>query len=148
MPDGRIVYTSNLGGNQDIWIMNADGTSRKQLTSDGESRYPTITPDENTILFVSYRAGTPHIWKMNADGSNQQQLTTASGETSPHCSPDGRFVVYWVFGSDNKGLWKIPINGGAAVKLAAGRMPGVSPDGKQVAYVFLTKRRERDGASA
>ena len=33
-PDGRIVYVSQESGNDDIWIMNADGTGRKRLTND------------------------------------------------------------------------------------------------------------------
>ena len=32
-PDGRIVYTTEASGNPDVWIMNADGTRRVQLTS-------------------------------------------------------------------------------------------------------------------
>lgn len=34
-PDGRIVYHSLESGNDDIWIMNADGGDRRQLTVDG-----------------------------------------------------------------------------------------------------------------
>src|SRR5207244_9882623 len=32
-PDGRILYNSDVSGNRDIWVMNADGTNPKQLTT-------------------------------------------------------------------------------------------------------------------
>ncbi len=30
--DGRIIYQSAAGSNEDLWIMQADGTDKKQLT--------------------------------------------------------------------------------------------------------------------
>ena len=32
-PENRLVYTSSAGGNTDIWIMDADGLNRSQLTT-------------------------------------------------------------------------------------------------------------------
>jgi Tol biopolymer transport system component len=41
-PSGeQIVFTSDQDGNEDIYIMNADGTGQKQLTNDpGEDTTP------------------------------------------------------------------------------------------------------------
>ena len=42
--DGRLVYTSASTGNRDIWIMDADGRNRLQLTSDTASdSWPALT---------------------------------------------------------------------------------------------------------
>src|SRR5690606_1997158 len=33
-PDGRLLFSANTTGKHNIWIMNADGTGRTQLTND------------------------------------------------------------------------------------------------------------------
>lgn len=71
-PDGQhIVYTSMEGldptgrPNQDIWIMNRDGTQRAQLTTNGSAdRFPLMTPDGRNIYFLSNRGETWAIWRI------------------------------------------------------------------------------------
>ncbi|MDQ3648982.1 MAG: protein kinase [Acidobacteriota bacterium] len=139
-PDGRIVYHSNAGGNDDIWIAGADGGNPKQLTSNARvNRSPTVSPDGRSIVFLSDRSGTPHLWRMNTDGSDQRQLTNgANGEDSPQFSPDGRWLVYRT-SSGKPTVWKIPTDGGEPVQLTDKRSfsPTISPDGKLVAYIYL-----------
>jgi Tol biopolymer transport system component/DNA-binding winged helix-turn-helix (wHTH) protein len=134
-PDGKIVYASLAGGNQDIWIMNADGSGQKQLTADaGKNANPVVTPDGRYIVFVSGRTGAFHIWRMNIDGTDPTQITNGGGENRPAVSRDGRWVVYTSVSDWT--LWKIPIDGGEAVKLTDGysSWPAISPDGKWIAY--------------
>src|SRR5215471_8859156 len=90
----KIVYTSETSGNSNIWITDADGTNRKQLTTDShQNTSPVVTSDGLFVVFSSDRGGTYHIWRMDVDGNNQKQLTF--GEESAPCStPDGRWVVY------------------------------------------------------
>jgi len=76
-PDGRkIVFTSvvNPGGDSewpeqsDIWIINADGTSRMGLT---KGRFRNMQPTwgaDGRIYFVSNRGGLENIWSIAADG--------------------------------------------------------------------------------
>ena len=133
MPDGRVVYTAKTGENQDIWIMNADGTAARALTSDAFADFwPTVSPDGRYILFHSYRAdNVSHIWRMDADGGNLKQLTT-SEDYSPACSPDGRWVVFQSFRNVKATLWKVSIDGGEAVQVSDRVAYGsvFSPDGK------------------
>jgi eukaryotic-like serine/threonine-protein kinase len=138
-PDGRIVYHSNASGTDDIWITNADGGERKQLTSDARlNQCPAVSPDGRTIVFLSDRSGTPHLWRMNTDGSDQRQLANGvGGEQNPQFSPDGRWIVY----RTNLGkptVWRMPAGGGDPVQLTdkISFGPTVSPDSKLVAYTF------------
>ena len=140
-PDGRIVYASIASGAWDIWVMNADGSNRKQLTASARSNYgPTVSPDGRHIVFVSNRAGGAfNVWRMEIDGSNPQQLTTGNGENFVHVTPDGRWVVYASVGSGQPNLiWKVPFDGGAPVAITdrPASWPTISPDGKLVACII------------
>ena len=78
-PDGRVVYQSFASGNDDIWIMNADGTGQRQLTfNPGVDDRPSVTPDGRYIVFNSERTGRFNIWRMTIDGNDQVQLTTGA----------------------------------------------------------------------
>jgi eukaryotic-like serine/threonine-protein kinase len=64
-PDGRIIFASNESGTVDLWIMNADGNQRKQLTSNaGKNIGPVVSADGRYIVFTSTRSGTGAIWRM------------------------------------------------------------------------------------
>ena len=141
-PDGKIVFRSNASGAQDIWIMNADGTERKQLTfGAGNNIHPTVSPDGRYIVFASDRTGTYHIWRMNIDGSNPRQVTNSeNSEAYPQCSPNGRWVVYQNgYGWVKSTLWRVAIDGGEAKQLTnkMSIRPVISPDGKLIAYYYM-----------
>jgi TolB protein len=134
--DGRIVYESRTSGNRDVWIMQPDGTDKKQLTFDAASDHsPSASPRSDAVYFVSDRTGVPHIWRMGMDGSHPTQLTTGDGELAPDCSPDGAWLVYESVGSGRPLLWGISTSGGAAVQLTRtlSRSPAISPDGTLIA---------------
>jgi Tol biopolymer transport system component/DNA-binding winged helix-turn-helix (wHTH) protein len=138
-PDGRIVYSSAASGSWDIWIMNADGSNQKQLTSEaGINVHQSVSPDGRYIVFASNRAGVFNLWRMDIDGANPVQLTRGKGEKFAQCSPDGKWIIYNTVASDQDlyATWKIPIEGGEPTQLTSGNTssPRISPDGKLIAY--------------
>ncbi|HMF56413.1 MAG TPA: protein kinase [Pyrinomonadaceae bacterium] len=136
-PDGRLAYVSRVSGSQDVWVMNADGSEQKQLTTVATRAdvYPSVCGDGSYIVFTSNRLGNSNIWRIGLDGSNPKQLTSGSGEEFPACSPDGRWVVYTSTGSSKFTLWKVSIEGGEPVQLTEklSQWPTISPDGKLIA---------------
>jgi eukaryotic-like serine/threonine-protein kinase len=140
-PDGKIVYATDVGQQYHIWLMDADGSNRTQLTSDAEHNYsPATTSDGHYIVFGSDRAGTG-IWRMDIDGRNLKQLH-GGYDSDPHCSADGKWVVYTSTDSGKSTLQKISIEGGDAVQLSD-RVIGasaVSPDGRLIAVTYLDER--------
>jgi len=139
-PDDRIVYTTRARGSSNIWLVNADGTGQKQLTIDARDNVkPSVSPDGRYIVFVSNRTGDRCVWRMDIDGSNPKQLTYDIDARGPEITPDGKSVVYWDVGSGKRTLWKVSIDGANQVQLTDyyARSPVVSPDGKQIAFVFL-----------
>jgi hypothetical protein len=76
-PDGkRIAYSSNRGGNMEIWVANADGGGAHRLTSSAASdTAPCWSPTGQEIAFTSNRSGSPQIWVMDSEGLNLRRLT-------------------------------------------------------------------------
>jgi Tol biopolymer transport system component/DNA-binding winged helix-turn-helix (wHTH) protein len=146
LPDGRILYKAIAQHviKFDLWVMNADGTGRRQLTEAGTHWENSIAPDGRYIVFSSDRAGRMNIWRMNSDGDNPKQLTTGDGERMPVCSADSQWVIYTSLADWS--LWKLPIEGGAPVRIPTqgqARGAAVSRDGQWLAY--LTREPQPGG---
>jgi Tol biopolymer transport system component len=147
-PDGKIVYNSNASGNFDIWIMNADGSDKKQLTFDPSLDVsPAMTPDGRYIVFSSGRTGKSFyldLWRMDADGRHSKQLTNGIEDSGPQCSLDSMWVVYGNVVSNKSALWKVAIDGGNPVQLTNknSRSPVVSPDGRLIACLYWNEQSD------
>lgn len=139
--DGRIIYGSTASGKEDIWLMNADGSNQKQLTTTAGANFePTISADGRTMVYVSQAAAAaPHLWKMNLDNGECAQLTNGVSELRPDISPDGRWVVYMSLDKDSPSVWKTSTDGGeAAIQLTdkIASVPRFSPDGRLIACFY------------
>ncbi len=137
-PDGKILCVLKTGDDSDIWLMNRDGTERKQLTADSAVKMlPQMSPDGRHIVFDSLHVESTNIWKMDADGSNQKQLTGgAFGNLNPQFTPDGQWVIFWtVTEAGTPKIEKVSIEGGDPVPLTDywTVFPRISPDGKLIA---------------
>ena len=74
----QIAFVSSDSGNDEIWVVNRDGSNLLQLTRDEWSwwdKHPSWSPDGNQIVFWSNRTGHGQIFVMNADGSNLYSLS-------------------------------------------------------------------------
>jgi Tol biopolymer transport system component len=128
-PDSKIVYHSMAGGKEGIWIMEADGKNRRQLTTGETVDFnPSVSADGRYVVFTSERTGAPGIWRMDIDGGNPKQLVSNGSNWTATAA---EWVVY---GLENS-LWKVPIDGGEPVQIGGENMVrcAVSPDGKLVA---------------
>lgn len=141
LADGRIVYGKTVGGNADLWLMDADGGRQQRLTTHVEADIqPTVSADGRTIVYTSFRGNRPHLWRMDADGQNQRQLTNGGRETMPNLSADARWLFYLAAQPLQGNLWKRPLDGGEPELMShlVVSRAAVSPDGKWVAG-FMAK---------
>jgi Tol biopolymer transport system component len=130
--DGRILYASDVTGTLDLWVADADGGNRRQLTRNaGANALPVVCGDGQHIIFLSNRTGEFRIWRIDRDGGGAVALTGSVHIGGGDCSPDGRRVVY----TDEHGTWDIPIEGGQPRLLTAEALtdPTFSPDGAFIA---------------
>jgi hypothetical protein len=76
----RIAFVSNDSGNDEIWVINRDGSGALQLTRDNSNlwdKHPSWSPDGKQIVFWSNRAGVREIWIMDSDGGNLRRLSVS-----------------------------------------------------------------------
>jgi Tol biopolymer transport system component/DNA-binding winged helix-turn-helix (wHTH) protein len=146
---GEIVFRSVANGEANLWVMNADGSGRRQLTTTGEVRELGISasPDGKQIVFASWISGRSNIWRVDIDGRNLTRLTDGEADAFPRCSPDGRWVVFQRGLASIQRLWRVPLSGGPAQKLSdsQGKWPAISSDGKRIAFFYLTDTQWRIG---
>jgi Tol biopolymer transport system component len=150
-PDGtKIAFWSYSdgasGSNADVYVMNADGSGVRRLTThpDRETA-PAWSPDGTKIAFERHGATLSDIWVMNAsDGVSQVNLTpnsAASLDLSPDWSPDGTKIVF------SGGPWPAPnselytVNAAGSPRSALTNTPEVSegdpawsPDGTEILF--------------
>lgn len=91
-------------GQLDIFVMNADGSDKRQVTANGASNFsPFFHPDGKRIIFSSNvetrgDGGRPsfHLYLVGDDGAGLERLTFDGQFNSfPMFSPDGKRLV-WV----------------------------------------------------
>ena len=94
--DGRIVFQSDLGGNNDLYLLTRAGLRR--LTDDPASdEFPRWSPDGRFIAFTSNRGGSYQIYVMNDDGTNVRRVTNGPGEAIEQgWHPDGNKIAYTI----------------------------------------------------
>ena len=99
----RLVFFSDRDGDDDVYIMRADGSGVRQLTDEpGRDYEADSSPDGLTLVFASQRTAGDgvQLYLMNVDGSDVRRLTFSAGEDVrvvddyPHWSPDGRRIVF------------------------------------------------------
>jgi len=147
-PDcNQIVFVMDHAGNEDIYMMQADGTDLQRLTMDpARDTAPTWSPDGTQIAFESDRGQVRMIYVMHADGSEQTVLTDRYGATwSPAWSPDGNQLAFiaetgiHIIGRDGRHERLVTtFPPGAPSPAAPARGLDWSPDGQQL--VFSSQR--------
>lgn len=151
-PSGdRIVYASDPDGNDDIWIMNSDGTGPVQVTSDPAPEYaPEWSPDGSQIVFMSEADVLPSVWVISVDGTSAQRLTWNDFyDGYPKWSPDGSRIAYMSVLGGTETWYILSINADGSNKrvLASGNdwtwHPSWSPDGRKL--LFDSQRDGRRG---
>jgi Tol biopolymer transport system component len=152
-PDGRrIAFKSRRNGNNELYVMNWDGSEQTRLTSSFRisEGQPAWSPDGTRLLYRQ----TPDnpivqnadIWQVdvNPAAPNARPVLERTGdERYPSYSPDGTRIVFrgdldLVDHSGDEELFIMDADGTNVVQLTANTVfdsaPAFSPDGTQIAF--------------
>ena len=171
--DGKkIIYTSLITGDLELWTMNSDGTEKKQLTNklgyDGgafyshngskiiwRAYYPEtdkeISEYKYLLLDNSIRPMALQLWLMDANGSNKKQITNnGSANFGPFFFPKDNKIIFSSNMHDPKGrdfdLYSVNIDGSNLARITYFNgfdgFPMFSPNGKYL--VFASNRNQKN----
>lgn len=138
--NGKIVFSSRRDGNDEIYVMNADGTGAVDLTNDGSSdRSPAVSPDGKRVAFVSNRGGNRDIFVMPVTGGDPVNIThSPADDFDPTFAADGKTIVFVSNRKGNYGIYAMNTDGSGVRLIAADGgddfSPAISPDGKTVVF--------------
>ena len=85
---GKIVFQERSGGR--IFIINADGTGLRQLTSGLD---PALSPDGTEVAFTRWEEPAG-IYLINVDGTNERLLAPVEQPKCPEWSRDGTKIAF------------------------------------------------------
>jgi len=102
-PDGRLIVfvlrrtdLEENKGRSDLWLIGADGTALRRLTShNAADSNPCWAPDGKSIWFVSARSDTSQVWRIAIDGGEAEQVTEQPLDVGNLIvAPDGRHIAF------------------------------------------------------
>lgn len=163
-PDGRqIAFTSDQGGGDNIWVMDADGSNQRAVTNETFRllNSPAWSPNGEFIVarkhYTATRSlGAGEVWMYHVSGGTGVQLTERPNDQKdlgePAFSPDGKYIYFsqddtpgktFHYSKDSlEGIYEIKRferESGDIETLIAGAggaiRPTPSPDGRYLAYI-------------
>ena len=104
-PDGqKILFTSDAGGGDNIWVMNSNGSEANQITKESFNLLNNAVWIDNEYVvgrkhFTSTRSlGAGELWMYHSSGGGGVQLTKRKNDqqdvNEPSVSSEGRYVYY------------------------------------------------------
>jgi Tol biopolymer transport system component len=135
-PDGKLIaFISDRRGQNNLWVMNADGTNPRAVFTDPSARAaePAWSADGQFIIVRRSAvggggggAGGAGLFMYSKDGGTGISLVTEGRPESPSLSRDGRYLYYQVAISDGIVSGKNDVTQGSRqlrrLELATGRV--------------------------
>jgi Tol biopolymer transport system component len=164
-PDGsRIIFTSTMDGDIELYSMNVDGSELRRITNRvGYDGGAFFSPDGSRIVWraaypqdaadtADYQAllaerlvrpARVEVWVANADGSEPRQVTRLGGANfAPFWHPDGQRILFSSNWENPRGsmfdLYLVNIDGSGLEKVTQfadfDSFPMFSPDGTKLVW--------------
>lgn len=100
-PSGRwIAYTGHEGGGVTVFVMNYDGTSKRQVVQEISrvgATFPNWSPDSQQLVYSFPVGDALELFAIHVNGTAARQLTHFGGNsicTPSAWSPDGKWISF------------------------------------------------------
>ena len=100
-PDGKLItYTGHEDGGVTVFVMNHDGTNKRQVVKEISkvgATFPNWSPDSRQLVYSFPVGDALELFIINLDSSGQRQLTTFDGTsvcTPSAWSPDAQWISF------------------------------------------------------
>ncbi len=149
-PDEKqIAFQSNRDGPYHIYVMDADGTNARRITSgDADDRHPAWSPDGRFVAVDSGDSSGREIWVIDVASLARRQITTLGGIANfPSWSSDGKHLAFYEYVRGTMDVWTVGADGSAPTQLThqlaseqndqctfACHSPAWSLDGRSLAF--------------
>ncbi len=160
----RVIFTSNMDGDLDIYSMKPDGSDVRRLTNrEGYDGGPFYSPDGTMFVWRAYyppnaqvraeyrdllakelvKPSRMDLWVARADGTNPRQVTNLKAASfAPSFAPDGKKIIFSSNHHDPAGrqfdLFLVNLDGSGMEQITYGGefdcFPMFSPDGTKLVW--------------
>jgi Tol biopolymer transport system component len=142
----RIAFTSNRDGQNDIYIMNADGSNPVNLTNNpSDDQQPAWSSDGSWILFTTNRDGNYEVYAIQVNNLETRNLSNnPASDMQPSWirsrtrDLSGDYIFFTSNRDGNQEIYRMKSDGTDVTNLtmnpANDQMANGSPDGSLVAF--------------
>lgn len=139
-PTSQILFASQLGETQDVYLSDYDGKNLIRLTSMGILNVtPDISPKGDKTVFTSILKDRQELFFLDRAGKRSKLYGEGEGlNSNPRFSPDGKKIAFCSSKSGNPDIWSIDVDGKNLTRLTFSygidTAPCWSPDGTKIAF--------------
>ena len=145
-PDGgRIAFHSDREGRNELWLMNADGSGQRRLSTVGVSgHFVRWSADGRTITFRGHTPAGTRAMRVEVESGVVTELPDVNSAAHMSFSPDGSRILDV---RNHRTLWVHPLDGTPAYQVFDVTDPALridypvwSPDGRWVLFDHAAPR--------
>ncbi len=135
----QIAFVSDASGNKEIYLMEADGSRRRRVTSNGQiNLFPSWSPDGHTLVYTSYRSGSSDLWTLARGQSGRRLIDIPSEKYRGIFGPHDGQITFVMSQAGNTDLYITRADGRGLRRVTRDRSievsPSWSPDGRLLAF--------------
>lgn len=140
-----IAYSGSAEAGHDILRVRSDGSRTEPVvTTAADETMPSYAPDGK---WIAYARNSSQIWLVRPDGTGAKKLTgditKGGGFTNLGWAPDGRWIIFTMNrGQGTSYIYRLRRGGTGMKRLAQGRDPAWSPNGKTIMFQALSGKND------
>lgn len=140
--DTRFAFTGAFSGNKEIYVVDADGQGRRQITKNKSINLsPRWSSGGNALCFTSYSAGNPDMYVADLAKGQIRRVSSRAG-LNINCgwAPGGGSLALTLTVGNDSEIYSIDaVSGRQLARLTSApgidMSPSYSPDGSRIAFV-------------